>query len=69
VLVTHANGRQTVEEIKDDLGLKADDKAGMMRLLRAQGVNVRNVSAYDGQDLKKANSQSSDTFRSQIKIG
>jgi Ca2+-binding EF-hand superfamily protein len=69
VLVTHANGRQTVEEIKDDLGLKADDKAGMMRALRAQGVNVRNVSLYDGQDLKKANSKSSDTYRSQIRIG
>jgi hypothetical protein len=69
VLVTHANGRQTVEEIKDDLGLKADDKAGMMRALRAQGVNVRNVSLYDGQDLRKANAQSSDTFRSQVRIG
>jgi hypothetical protein len=28
VLVTHADGRQTVEEIKNDLGLRADDKKG-----------------------------------------
>ena len=30
VLVTHADGRQTVEEIHDDLGLQPDDKAGML---------------------------------------
>ena len=28
VLVTHADGRQTVEEIKNDMGLRADDKKG-----------------------------------------
>eukprot|EP00606_Chrysophyceae_sp_TOSAG23-5_P000963 GSChrysophyteH2.ASY1.ANO1.1043.1 assembled CDS len=39
VLVTHSDGSQTVEEIKNDLGLKADDKAGMMRRLKSQGVN------------------------------
>jgi Ca2+-binding EF-hand superfamily protein len=50
VLVTHADGRQTVEEIKDDLGLKADDKAGMMARLRAQGVNAANISLHDGMD-------------------
>ena len=68
VLVTHADGRQSVEEIKDDLGIEAGDKAGMMRALRAQGVSVRNVSLYDGEDLKKMKQQSSDTFRSQIRI-
>jgi calcyphosin len=40
VLVTRADGSQYVEEIKNDLGLKAGDKAGMMARLHAQGVDV-----------------------------
>jgi len=39
VLVTHADGRQTVEEIKNDMGIKADDKAAMLANLAAQGIN------------------------------
>ena len=69
VLVTHADGRQTVEEIKDDLGIQPDDKAGMMRALRSQGVNVRNVSLYHGEGVNKSKIKASDTFRSQIRIG
>jgi Ca2+-binding EF-hand superfamily protein len=73
VLVTHADGRQTVEEIKDDLGLKADDKAGMMARLRAQGVNAANISLHDGMDnttkAKSSKAYKSPTFSSQIKIG
>jgi hypothetical protein len=37
-LVTHADGRQTVEEVKNDMGLKAGDKQGLVARLRAQGV-------------------------------
>ncbi|KAJ1432493.1 hypothetical protein B484DRAFT_327304, partial [Ochromonadaceae sp. CCMP2298] len=43
VLVTHADGRQTVEEIQNDLGLRSDDKEGMMARLRSQGVNALGV--------------------------
>ena len=50
VLVTHADGRQTVEEIHDDLGLQPDDKAGMLARLRAQGVSAADVSTFDGGD-------------------
>ena len=50
VLVTHADGSQSVEEIQHDLGLKADDKAGMMARLKAQGVNAANISTFDGGD-------------------
>lgn len=39
VLVTHKDGRQTVEEIKNDLGIKADDKEAMIANLREQGIN------------------------------
>jgi hypothetical protein len=39
VLVEHADGTETVEEIKNDLTLKAHDKADAMeRLVRAQGL-------------------------------
>ena len=42
VLVTRADGSQKVEAIKSDLGLKADDKEGMVARLRAQGANAAN---------------------------
>ena len=50
VLVTHADGRKSVEEIHDDLGLKADDRAGMVARLRAQGLSPADVSTFDGGD-------------------
>ena len=55
VLVTHSDGRQSVQEIKDDLGLKADDKAGMMARLRAQGVDSQHVDLYGGMEEKNNN--------------
>jgi Ca2+-binding EF-hand superfamily protein len=50
VLVTRADGSQYVEEIKNDLGLKQGDKAGMMARLKAQGVDASQISLYDGGD-------------------
>jgi hypothetical protein len=50
VLVTHQDGRETVEEIKNDLGLRAGDKEGMMARLKAQGVNSKDISMYGGYD-------------------
>lgn len=55
VLVTHSDGSQSVVEIQNDLGLKPNDKAEMMRRLKAQGVDVIAVStgAADGGDDNK----------------
>ena len=39
VLVTHRDGRQSVQEIRDDIGMRNDDQAGMLANLRAQGMN------------------------------
>jgi hypothetical protein len=39
VLVTHADGRQTVEEIKNDLGIGATDTEAMILKLKAQGID------------------------------
>lgn len=38
VLVVHSDGSEEVVEIKDDLGVAADDIAEMRRRLTAQGV-------------------------------
>jgi hypothetical protein len=46
VLITHEDGRESVEEIKNDLGLKAGDKEGMMSRLKAEGVNAYGVALY-----------------------
>lgn len=47
VLVTHMDGRQTVEEIKNDLGIGATDTTAMMANLRAQGINAKSISLAD----------------------
>eukprot|EP01038_Epipyxis_sp_PR26KG_P014278 gene14278-19155_t len=39
VLVTHADGHQSVQEIKNDLGISETDKAAMLANLKAQGLD------------------------------
>lgn len=39
ILVTHNDGRQTVEEIKNDIGVNETDVAAMIANLAAQGIN------------------------------
>ena len=47
VLVHHTDGRQTVEEIRDDLGVGADDVVEMTRRLRQQGiVDIERIELY-----------------------
>jgi len=49
VLVGHADGRQTVEEIKNDLGIGADDKQMMVERLIEQGVtDIVYIEGNDG---------------------
>ena len=38
---------QSVQEIKNDLGLKADDSEGAMARLRAQGIQAEGLSLAD----------------------
>lgn len=52
VLVTRADGSQAVEEIKNDLGVAADDEDEMLRRLQQQGVNVAKLSRFDGAGAK-----------------
>eukprot|EP01116_Phalansterium_solitarium_P016863 TRINITY_DN400_c1_g12_i1.p1 TRINITY_DN400_c1_g12~~TRINITY_DN400_c1_g12_i1.p1 ORF type:complete len:419 (-),score=144.48 TRINITY_DN400_c1_g12_i1:255-1511(-) len=44
VLVKHADGRQTVETLRNELGLRRNDLEDIKRRLRAQGVNAVSVS-------------------------
>ena len=42
----HVDGRQTIEEITDDLGIAADDQEEMKRNLRKRGIHAKSVQAY-----------------------
>lgn len=50
VLVTHEDGTQTVEEIKDDLGITADDKDTMKANLAAQGIDASKIDLTGSVD-------------------
>lgn len=44
VLVTHEDGHQSIETIKNDLGLRRDDYEGIKSRLRSQGIKAKAVS-------------------------
>jgi Ca2+-binding EF-hand superfamily protein len=44
VLVTHEDGHQSIETIKNDLGLRSSDIEGIKSRLRSQGIKVKAVS-------------------------
>eukprot|EP01041_Mallomonas_annulata_P008244 gene8244-16960_t len=50
VLVTHKDGRQSVEEINDDMGLRSNDKSGLMKRLKSQNIDANDIGLYDTQD-------------------
>ena len=44
VLVTHQDGNQTVQEIKNDIDIAKDDKAAMQANLADQGIDVAAIT-------------------------
>ena len=49
VLVVHKDGSQTVEEVKNDLGLKHTDIEGIIERLKKQGIkDIKNISLGTG---------------------
>ncbi len=53
VLVIHTDGRQTVEEIKNDLGIKGDDKDAIVAKLKEQGVeDIDSIELSNGTTIK-----------------
>ena len=68
VLVTRADGSQGVEVIKRDLGLKADDKEGMVARLRAQGVNAANVELYGGMEMEESREEKERSLPVEVQV-
>ena len=52
VLVTDKNGNQSVQTIKDELGMKAKDIGDIKRRLGSQGVDTNHVEMYGQEDNK-----------------
>jgi Ca2+-binding EF-hand superfamily protein len=53
LLVTHADGRQSVQEIQNDIGIRAKDTDKMMAKLQAQGISdVKNINLTGIEDMK-----------------
>ena len=50
VLVTHDDGRQSVEEIKNDIGLRSNDAAGIANRLKAQNISASKVNTSGAVD-------------------
>lgn len=59
VLVIHTDGRQTVEEIKNDLGIGAQDKEKMIANLVSQGIN--DIASIDISGSTDSSSTPTDT--------
>ncbi|KAG7390885.1 hypothetical protein PHYPSEUDO_006369 [Phytophthora pseudosyringae] len=68
VLVKHADGSHTIEEVKDDIGIAAGNVEGIRANLQAQGINdIQSVSTTGSvQAESDANKRSNDTFRPQV---
>ena len=47
VLVTHKDGRQTVEEIKNDIGIRGTDIEKMRANLKQQGIDAVKIELYN----------------------
>lgn len=65
VLVTHADGRQTVEEVKNDIGISATNVEAIRANLQAQGIDdIQSVSGSAGyiETKNDANKRSADAF-------
>ena len=50
VLATRSDGSEYIEEVKNDLGLRAGDKSGIMNRLKQQGVEASNIDLFGMSD-------------------
>eukprot|EP00736_Rhodelphis_marinus_P011918 Rmarinus@m.15932 len=54
VLVTHADGRQSVEEIKNDIGISSENTSAMQANLRKQGIHASKMEMHYANDDTKS---------------
>ncbi|KAG1710213.1 hypothetical protein DVH05_017217 [Phytophthora capsici] len=68
VLVKHADGSHTIEEVKDDLGIAAGNVEAIRANLQAQGINdIQSISTTGNvQAESDANKRSNDSFHPQV---
>jgi len=70
VLVTRADGSQSVQEVKNDLGLAQGDKEGLARRLREQGTDFASFDTRGGvEEAKNDNSASRRRFTPPVTQG
>lgn len=64
VLVTHADGRQSIEEVKDDIGVSASNVEAVRANLQAQGIDdVQSIGGSGYVEAKNdVNKRSADPF-------
>uniref|UniRef100_K3W533 EF-hand domain-containing protein n=1 Tax=Globisporangium ultimum (strain ATCC 200006 / CBS 805.95 / DAOM BR144) TaxID=431595 RepID=K3W533_GLOUD len=65
VLVTHADGTQTIEEVKNDIGIAANNVEAVRANLQAQGINdIQSVEGSSGyvESRNDINKRSADPF-------
>ncbi|KAF1783057.1 EF-Hand 1, calcium-binding site [Phytophthora cactorum] len=68
VLVKHADGRHTIEEVKDDIGIAAGNVEAIRANLQAQGINdIQSVNTTGNvQAESDANKRSNESFHPQV---
>ncbi|GMF23736.1 unnamed protein product [Phytophthora lilii] len=69
VLVKHADGTHTIEEVKNDLGIDAGNMEAIRANLQAQGINdIQSVSTTGSAQVESdaANKRSNDSFQPQV---
>ncbi|KAF4315440.1 hypothetical protein G195_011041, partial [Phytophthora kernoviae 00238/432] len=69
VLVTHADGSHTIEEVKNDLGISAGNVEAIRANLQAQGINdIQAVNTTGSVDVasEAANKRASEGFHPQV---
>ncbi|CEG37563.1 calcyphosin-like protein [Plasmopara halstedii] len=68
VLVKHTNGSNTIEEVKNDMGIAAGNVEAIRTNLQAQGINdLQSISISGNVEMEsEANKRSNDNFPTQV---
>jgi hypothetical protein len=68
VLVTHEDGSQSVEEIKNDIGMAADNKKAMMANLQNQGIKASSLDTTGNCDAETPSKTVSTMVRARVRM-
>lgn len=65
-MVTHSDGRQTVEEVKNDLGVKYNDEEMIMKRLQSQGHNISKIDTRGRMQEDKRPSKGNNIYEDRL---